>query len=66
MVNRFVEQVKIELGIGVRQRQIATDSETYKLRESSNPYDDISGGQNDGLSRKNAYLWDAIVDDTDT
>ena len=63
---RFVEQVKTELGSAVGRRQIAAENKTYTLREPSPPYNHLFDGNNRVLSQNNAYLWDTILDSTDT
>jgi putative transposase len=63
---RFVEQVKAELGSAVGRREIAVENKTYTLREPSPPYDHLFDGNNGVLSQNNAYLWDTIHDSTDT
>jgi len=62
----FVEQVKTELGSTVGRRQIAAENKTYTLREPSPPYNHLFEGNNGALSQNNAYLWDTILDSTDT
>jgi REP element-mobilizing transposase RayT len=63
---QFVEQVKTELGSAVGRRQIATENKTYTLREPSPPYNHLFDGNNGALSQSNAYLWDTILDSTNT
>jgi REP element-mobilizing transposase RayT len=63
---QFVEQVKTELGSAVGRRQIAAENKTYSLREPSPPYSHPFEGNNGALSQNNAYLWDTILDNTDT
>ena len=63
---RFVEQVKIELGSAVGRRQIGRENKTYSLREPSPPYNHLVEGNNGVLGQDNGYLWDTILDRTDT
>src|SRR5258706_2249671 len=63
---RFVEQVKAELGSAVGRRQIAVENKTYTLREPSPPYKHLFEGNNGVLSQNNAYIWDTIDDNTNT
>ena len=63
---RFIEQVKIELGSAAGRRQITAEDMTYTIRESSSSYGHHLGGKNNALSQNNAYIWNGIVESTDT
>src|SRR5258708_7421514 len=63
---QFVERVKAELGSAVGRRQIVAGNKTYSLPQPSSPYDHLFEGKNRALRQNNAYIWDAILDSTDT
>ena len=54
---RFVDQVKAELGIKARHRQIAGQDRTFALRESSQPYGGHFGREIVALSPNNTAFW---------
>jgi REP element-mobilizing transposase RayT len=63
---RFVEQIKTELGSAVGHRQITAENKTYILRETCSPYNPLFDRKNGTLRQNNAYLWDTNLDSTDT
>jgi putative transposase len=62
----FVEQVKAELGSAAGRRQITAENKTYTLREPSLSYSHHLDGKNSALSLNNAYIWDSILESTET
>lgn len=63
---RFVEQIRGELGSAVGHRQITVENKTHFLREPSLPYNPLFDRNNEALRLENAYLWDTIFDSTNT
>jgi putative transposase len=63
---QFVENVKAELGVTVRHRNITAQDETYALREPHWPYDTVFEDDIEALSQDNTHFWDAIVESTRT
>ena len=57
---RFVDQVKDELGIHAKHRQVGADDETYTLRESARPYRGNFGGKNEALRGNNTVFWQTV------
>ena len=58
---RFVDQVKGELGIQAKHRQVAADGKAYALRESAQPYMDYFDSENGALRGNNAIFWQTIL-----
>ena len=57
---RFVDQVKAELGIQAKHRQVAADKETHTLKESTKAYTDHFDSENGALRGNNAIVWQTI------
>lgn len=57
---RFVEQVRTELGVRARHRKIAEADEAFVLREPSSHYKGNLSDENRALSPENAFLWQTI------
>ena len=57
---RFVDQVKAELGIQAKHRQVAADKETHTLKESTKAYTDHFDSENGALRGNNAIFWQTI------
>ena len=53
----FVDQVKSELGIHAKYRQVSADDGTYTLRELAQPYMDYFASENESLKRNNTIFW---------
>ena len=58
---RFVDQVKDELGIQAKHRQVTADDEAYTLRESAQPYMGYFGKENGALRGNNTISWQTIA-----
>ena len=57
----FVDQVKDELGIQAKHRQVTADDEAYTLRESAQPYMGYFGKENGALRGNNTISWQTIA-----
>lgn len=61
---RFVEQVRTELGVKARHRRVTEADEAFVLREAGPSYRAEMGPKNEALSPENAFLWQTISEIT--
>ena len=57
---RFVDQVKHELGIQAKHRQVGANDEAHTLRESALPYMAHFSSENEDLRGNNSFFWHTI------
>ena len=60
--NKFLEDMKLKLGINAKGRKITENNGLNALREPKNTYEDHFIAENDVLSYENAFDWNAFDD----
>jgi hypothetical protein len=57
----FVENVKDQLGVKAKGREVIEGTKGYQLREEAVRYKAFFKAKNSNIALENAYLWDTNV-----
>jgi putative transposase len=57
----FVENVKVQLGVRAKGREVIEGTKGHQLREESVRYKALFGVKNSNIAFENTYLWDTNV-----